>query len=1353
MEILKSGLLLFIIAIMTVSCGKDNPPEPEPPGPVETVTLNLTGESESGKVTLSSDASVFSLTFTSSAKWTITVPGAASWCSVSVNEGGAGDALVQLKVTANDSYDERNASLTIKAGNVSKTFVVAQKQRDAILVSSSKVEIEEDGGTFDIVVRSNVDVKYSISGGSRWLEEIPAGRSLKESVYSFRAAENESGSSRVAEITFTGAGLTETVQVLQIGGSTLLLTESKKYVPASGGRFSAELRSNVEFTYKIVEGSAWLHEDASRAMSSHTIYFVADEYTDTEVERQAVVRFTSLDGKISSDMLVIQNYAGAIIIGEKEIESEWGESKVYIAYSANRPMGIRLPSWIKVDGEPLQSRAMVAYRQGVIIAENTSSAPRTGSIVIYDKENPEICDSVIVNQKAFDSGSTLLLTESKKYLPASGGRFSAELRSNVEFTYKIVKGAEWLHEDASRAMSLHTIYFVADEYSDTEVERQAIIRFTSLDGEKSSDMLVIQNYAGAIIMGEKEMDLDWRQSIVNITYSANRPMGMKLPSWIKADGDPVQSRAMVAYRQSVVIAENTSSVPRTGSIVIYDKENPEICDSVIVTQKAFNSDPSIMVTESKKYVPASGGRFSAELHSNVEFTYKIVEGAEWLHEEASRTMISHTIYFIADEYTDTEVERQGIIRFTSLDGKMSSDMLVIQNYAGAIIMGEKEIEVDCVKTKATVAYSANRPMGIRLPYWIKADGEPVQSRAMVEYRQNVEIDDNLSSESRTGFIVIYDKENPEICDSVTVTQKPVRYSVSTSLAVGDFEDARSHTFTIDVESPIAVSFNVSKPLEKIGDNTFRMPANYEKGCAGMASVGIEIGTNPVERIYVNYTQPKVDGIDMEFFNIQSEGGEISVDISNNTDIEYSCDSEWISLKNKNISEKGFSVDSWIFTVDKNTGDERKAYITFSAGNFWKGAVTVSQIGVLQPTIPVSVEISEEGSLETAVGDNAMKIQNIALSGGVNGKDAGLLREMATRGKLTVADFSDVTFHKDLINEYYHQAVWRPGKITEENMIGHWMFNGSRIEHVDFPKNLQHLGYKAFAGSRLREAELPEGLLSIEEACFKDCSNLTKVSLPGSLETIPKYCFELAKSLADVTLGEGIRVIDDYAFALNGFYTSEGSLYSLTLPSTIEEIGYKAFVNTKIKEIVLPASLDKLGKYAFYECRKLSRVEFRCALDTLPERVLDHCYNLSEIVFPPGLKVIGKYALADCGLPYLTIPEGVEVIEEGALKSVGTKGLVLPESLREIGARALGYQSMVSSFIIPAGVKKIGNRAFDGVCYFKELHLKCPQPPEHQGEIFFKDFKYEECTLFVPRGSAAAYAADSYWKKFKAIVEE
>ncbi|MBO5043930.1 MAG: DUF4932 domain-containing protein [Alistipes sp.] len=89
------------------------------------------------EITLSTTAADFStdggtnvITFTSSEAWTAEVVNsrADDWCSIDPTSGPAGSAKITVTTTANDTPDDRTASVIIKAGTTSKTINVSQKK-------------------------------------------------------------------------------------------------------------------------------------------------------------------------------------------------------------------------------------------------------------------------------------------------------------------------------------------------------------------------------------------------------------------------------------------------------------------------------------------------------------------------------------------------------------------------------------------------------------------------------------------------------------------------------------------------------------------------------------------------------------------------------------------------------------------------------------------------------------------------------------------------------------------------------------------------------------------------------------------------------------------------------------------------------------------------------------------------------------------------------------------------------------------------------------------------------------------------------------------------------------------------
>lgn len=140
--------LLIIILLAMVSCQKPDNPAPAPtPTPTPTPTPSLqkdivvpsasqeyftNGVSLSSGITdpaaTSGTAQGQTVSFTAPAAWTTTVTAtkAVDWLTVDPSSGSAGDVSMKVTAQANTGYEERAATVTIKSGDVSKSFVVRQ---------------------------------------------------------------------------------------------------------------------------------------------------------------------------------------------------------------------------------------------------------------------------------------------------------------------------------------------------------------------------------------------------------------------------------------------------------------------------------------------------------------------------------------------------------------------------------------------------------------------------------------------------------------------------------------------------------------------------------------------------------------------------------------------------------------------------------------------------------------------------------------------------------------------------------------------------------------------------------------------------------------------------------------------------------------------------------------------------------------------------------------------------------------------------------------------------------------------------------------------------------------------------
>lgn len=221
--------LLFVMLLMVVSaCGGSDdeitPPEPETPA----ITIL---DSENLRPVLNQEGGTVSISFTATADWTASLINtrAESWIAVTPNSGSKGKNEITITTTANETYDERNATIVLKCGTVSKNIVVTQKQKDALTVTSSKYEVDSKGGNISVEVKANINFEVEVRAD--WIKQTEKTRALTTSNLNFTIEPNETGDKREGEIIIKSGELSETVKVYQGFKNFITLTKKTSLFP------------------------------------------------------------------------------------------------------------------------------------------------------------------------------------------------------------------------------------------------------------------------------------------------------------------------------------------------------------------------------------------------------------------------------------------------------------------------------------------------------------------------------------------------------------------------------------------------------------------------------------------------------------------------------------------------------------------------------------------------------------------------------------------------------------------------------------------------------------------------------------------------------------------------------------------------------------------------------------------------------------------------------------------------------------------------------------------------------------------------------------------------------------------
>jgi hypothetical protein len=307
---MKKVFLLFVLFAAMVSCGKGDEPKPEPKPNPDTPSTQTSISISPSALTFDAQGETKSVTVTCTTGKTWTLSGGESWCTASGTNGanGANGATVTFTAEANTSPDERNATYTFTCGDKTAKLVVTQKQQDALTVTSSKVEVDAQGGPINVEVKANIPFEYVIADKDKgWITPVKT-KSMQTTVLTFNIAQNEDREKREGSITIKSGELSETITVYQAGAQpTIVITRHTYEVSSKGETIKVEINSNVEFSISIPAAySAWIQEAAEpRALSTHTKYFTISANLETH-SRSGKILFTSQEHNLTEKVTIQQ---------------------------------------------------------------------------------------------------------------------------------------------------------------------------------------------------------------------------------------------------------------------------------------------------------------------------------------------------------------------------------------------------------------------------------------------------------------------------------------------------------------------------------------------------------------------------------------------------------------------------------------------------------------------------------------------------------------------------------------------------------------------------------------------------------------------------------------------------------------------------------------------------------------------------------------------------------------------------------------------------------------------------------------------------------------------------------------
>ena len=280
-------------------------------------------------------------------------------------------------------------------------------------------------------------------------------------------------------------------------------------------------------------------------------------------------------------------------------------------------------------------------------------------------------------------------------------------------------------------------------------------------------------------------------------------------------------------------------------------------------------------------------------------------------------------------------------------------------------------------------------------------------------------------------------------------------------------------------------------------------------------------------------------------------------------------------------------------------------------------------------------------------------------------------------------------------------------------------NCRMLTRVRWSAGLKKIKLGAFDGTALESLVLPEGVEILENA-FGNCTRLKSVSLPSTLTKIGNSSgvlpFSGCHSLESIEITEGNKAyksdgncvmrredntlvagckkskIPSYTEHIGRSAFQGAALESVALPEGVTSIEDYAFArNDRLKEITLPQSLTSIGHYAFSWCTALGKITIPDGVTELPYGLFSWCTELKDVALGAKTEKIDTSVFMLCGkLERITISES-----NTHFKSTADGRFLLNKTGDTL---VFGCQDGA----IPDGVKKIGEKAFEGRTGLKEI---------------------------------------------------